>query len=151
MMELTDRKAHVLADSGYELAHGQNGFEKPARVHGMDEVGYKHTPVEEWVRVLSRNKKEAPARVTSTDERKGLMEFTSPIGPMIPQNRRFLQEEMAVLLIQDVNFAPHKVLSARWYPTVEEAAAMADSLAKESPSKMYQVYDDEMNNVTYGR
>lgn len=59
-----------LADSGYELAHGQNGFEKPARVHGMDEVGYKHTPVEEWVRVLSRNKKEAPARVTSTDERK---------------------------------------------------------------------------------
>lgn len=79
------------------------------------------------------------------------MEFTSPIGPMIPQNRRFLQEEMAVLLIQDVNFAPHKVLSARWYPTVEEAAAMADSLAKESPSKMYQVYDDEMNNVTYGR
>lgn len=79
------------------------------------------------------------------------MEFTSSIGPMIPQNRRFLQEEMAVLLIQDVNFAPHKVLSARRYPTVEEAAAMADSLAKESPSKMYQVYDDEMNNVTYGR
>ncbi len=68
------RQILKLADSGYELAHGENGFEKPAREHGMDEVGYHYASADqraEWIRVLSRPKKEEPAGGNDTDEPKG--------------------------------------------------------------------------------
>lgn len=68
------RQILKLADSGYELAHGENGFEKPAREHGMDEVGYHHASADqraEWIRVLSRPQKEEPAGGNDTDEPKG--------------------------------------------------------------------------------
>ena len=60
-----------LAESAHRIALGENGLEKTAREHGMDEVAYRHaspTERESWLRILAPYQKQKPSGVTSTEE-----------------------------------------------------------------------------------
>lgn len=73
------------------------------------------------------------------------MEFTSPIGPMIPQNRRFLQ--VCSVMIYDAEMRFVNEIPVR---TTLAGVQYADQLATENPRRLY-VVRDEANQEVYKR